>query len=490
MTTGDHYIANRWVSGQGPAFQSNDPGSGQVIWDGHAASDAQVCEAVNAAGQAWPAWADTPLPQRVALLQSFGEQLTEHQNALAITISKDTGKPLWESRTEVGAMIGKIKLSLQAYEQRCHCVSHDLNGAKAVTRFKPHGVCAVLGPYNLPGHLPNGHIVPALLAGNTVVFKPSELSAAVGQHMLELWHASGLPTGVMNMVQGGRQTAVSLSTHPQLDGLFFTGSYAVGCQLSQALAAQPQKILALEMGGNNPLVVWDASDHETAAYMTVQSAFVTAGQRCTCARRLIVPANGQGQAFVDCLVRLIADVRTGLYHERPEPFMGPVISRQAADRLLEAQRQLIDDRGGVSIVPMKASPQCPALLTPGLVDVTAVNQRTDEELFGPLLQVIRVENFDDAVREANHTMYGLSAGLFSDRRPLYEQFYRSIRAGVVNWNRQTTGASGLLPFGGVGASGNHRPAGYWSADYCSFPVASIEHDQLTMPTTPTPGVGS
>ncbi len=489
MSDLDHYINGQWVPGQGPDLVCTDPATGQTTWQGHAADQSQINQAVAAARTATQPWADTPLPQRIQHTQAFAEQLKQHKEALAQTISRDTGKPLWESLTEVGAMIGKINLSIQAYEERRSTVTHPLNNATAITRFKPHGVCAVYGPFNLPGHLPNGHIVPALIAGNTVVFKPSEQTAAVAQHMIQLWHATGLPPGVVNMVQGARDTGIQLAQHPDLNGLFFTGSSAAGKALSQSFANHPGKILALEMGGHNPLIIWDVADFQPAINPTIQSAFITAGQRCTCARRLILPDTPQGRQWTDQLAHAIThNIRIGPYTDRPEPFMGPVISNTAAKKLLATQQSLIN-QGSQPIVEMTPNPNCPALLSPGLIDVTPIADRPNrEEPFGPLLQVIYVKDFDAAIQEANRTPYGLSAALFSDSRPLYDRFYRTVRAGVVNWNRQTTGASGQLPFGGTGDSGNHRPSGYYAADYCSFPVASIESDQLAPPDTPIPGL--
>lgn len=487
MNQGDHYIGGAWVSGHGDPMKSTDPATDQATWEGLSATREQVQAAVQAGRDAFNRWASTTLVQRIEAVRSFGQQLQDHKEALAMTVSRDIGKPLWESRTELGAMIGKIELSIQAYQERCNRVEKDLNGVAAVTRFKPHGVCAVYGPFNLPGHLPNGHIVPALIAGNTVVFKPSELAAAVGHHMIQLWEAVGLPAGVLNMVQGGRETGVALAQQSDIDGLFFTGSYATGVALSRGFADRPEKMLALEMGGNNPLVVWQVSDLNAAAYLAVQSAFITAGQRCTCARRLIVPDNDEGQTLLDRLADLTRSLRVGVYTDQPEPFIGPVINSATADRMLDAQSELLGS-GGKAIVDMTRSSRCSALLSPGIVDVTEVVNRTDEEWFGPLLQVIRVSSFDQAIDEANSTQYGLSAALFSDDRTLYEQFSQRVRAGVVNWNRQTTGASGTMPFGGVGGSGNHRPAGYWAVDYCCYPVASMELDKLSMPPQTTPGI--
>jgi succinylglutamic semialdehyde dehydrogenase len=339
----------------------------------------------------------------------------------------------------------------------------------------------------MPGHLPNGHIVPALLAGNTVVFKPSELAPLVGRMTAEVWEDAGVPPGVFNMIQGGAETGAALAAHPGLDGLFFTGSAETGRSIHRAYGGRPGTILALEMGGNNPLVIHEVSNPDAAAYLTVQSAFITAGQRCSCARRLIVPRGEAGDRFVERLLAMTGRIRVGRCTDVPEPFMGPVISRRAAEGVLQA-REALAERGGIDLAAMEPVGGRTAMLRPGLMDVTAVADRPDVELFGPFLQLIRVPDFDAALREANNTAFGLAAGLLSDSRRLYERFYRKVRAGVINWNRQLTGASGYLPFGGVGISGNHRPGAYFAADYCSYPVASIELSEVRMPERLLPGI--
>jgi succinylglutamic semialdehyde dehydrogenase len=345
----------------------------------------------------------------------------------------------------------------------------------------------VLGPFNFPGHLPNGHILPALLAGNTVAFKPSELTPHVGELMVRYWREAGLPDGVLNIVQGGREVGEALVAHQEINAVFFTGSFNGGRAINRALADRPGVITALEMGGNNPLIVDQAADIRAAAYLTIQSAFISAGQRCSCARRLIVPTGND--EFIETLIRMMAGVRVGPFDMEPAPFMGRVISDAAADKLLDAQRELVK-RGGRMIVEMKSvEGQSRSMLRPGIIDVTDVRDRSDEELFGPLLQLIRVPDFDAAIREANATAYGLAAGLFSDDRQLYERFFHESRAGIVNWNRALTGASSRLPFGGVGHSGNGRPSAYFAADYCDYAVASIEVEKLAMPEKLAPGIG-
>ncbi|MCP1642831.1 succinylglutamic semialdehyde dehydrogenase [Pseudomonas citronellolis] len=485
MTT--HYIAGQWQAGEGATLESLDPVSQAVVWSGRAASAAQVDAAVAAARTAFPAWARRPLEERIAVLEAFAATLKARSDELARAIGEETGKPLWEAGTEVTSMVNKVAISVQAYRERTGIKSGPLADASAVLRHKPHGVVAVFGPYNFPGHLPNGHIVPALLAGNSVIFKPSELTPKVAELTVRAWIDSGLPAGVLNLVQGARDTGVALAAHADIDGLFFTGSSRTGNLLHSQFGGQPQKILALEMGGNNPLIVDEVKDVDAAVYTIIQSAFISAGQRCTCARRLLVPVGEWGDALLARLVAVTASIKVGRFDEQPAPFMGSVISLAAAEHLLKAQEHLLAN-GAVALLAMSQPLEGAALLTPGILDVSGVAQRPDEEFFGPLLQVIRYGDFDEAVREANATQYGLAAGLLSDSRERFEGFLLDSRAGIVNWNKQLTGAASSAPFGGIGASGNHRPSAYYAADYCAYPVASLESESLALPATLTPGV--
>ncbi|WP_176470419.1 succinylglutamate-semialdehyde dehydrogenase [Pseudomonas sp. Irchel 3F5] len=485
MTT--HFIAGNWQAGQGEALQSLDPVSQQVVWQGQGANAEQVDSAVKAARQAFAGWALQSLEARISVLEAFAAALKANADELARCIGEETGKPLWEATTEVTSMVNKVAISVQSYRERTGEKSGPLADATAVLRHKPHGVVAVFGPYNFPGHLPNGHIVPALLAGNTVVFKPSELTPKVAELTVKCWIEAGLPAGVLNLVQGARETGVALAANPGIDGLFFTGSSRTGNLLHQQFAGRPDKILALEMGGNNPLVVDEVKDLDAAVYTIIQSAFISAGQRCTCARRLLVPQGAWGDALLKRLVEVSKNISVGAFDQQPAPFMGSVISLGAAKALLDAQAQLLGN-GGVSLLQMTQPQATAALLTPGIIDVTAVAERPDEEFFGPLLQVIRYRDFDAAIAEANNTQYGLAAGLLSDSHARYQYFWLQSRAGIVNWNKQLTGAASSAPFGGVGASGNHRASAYYAADYCAYPVASLETASLTLPATLTPGV--
>jgi succinylglutamic semialdehyde dehydrogenase len=476
-----HFIHGEWKTGAGLPLYSTNPATGERVFETCAATQSDIHDSFIAAKAALTHWGQTSLSDRISYLKTFGQILDAQQTHLAQAISLETGKPFWESHQEVKAMIGKISISIEAYAQRCPDRESELPHGKSVTRHKPHGVVAVLGPFNFPGHLPNGHIVPALLAGNTVIFKPSEYTPLVGSLIAQCWAMAELPAGVFNLVQGGKETGEALVAHPDLNGLFLTGSWSTGKKLLAQFHERPEILLALEMGGNNPLVVGEIANLQAAAYVAVQSAYLTAGQRCTCARRLILIDNPAAEKFLEALRNMILSLRIGPFTQIPEPFMGPVISSQSAQNILHKQQQL-ENLGGRCLIRSENMKPDTGLLSPGLMDVTGIAQLPDEEIFGPFLQVCRVKDFQEAIAAANNTQYGLSAGLLSDHLQEYQEFLQNIQAGVINWNTPLTGASSAAPFGGIKRSGNHRPSAFYAADYCSYPVASMESQELKMPT--------
>ncbi|MBI1405997.1 MAG: succinylglutamate-semialdehyde dehydrogenase [Caulobacter sp.] len=467
------FIGGAWRGGDGAALSSSDPATGEVIWTGGTASDADVAAAVAAARGAFHGWADLARDERIAVLKRYQAGLAERRPAMAEAMSRETGKALWETTAEVGSMIAKVDASIAAYDERTGVKETATGFGRAVLRHRPHGVMAVLGPFNFPGHLPNGHIVPALLAGDTVVYKPSEETPWTGELHAQALEAAGFPAGVFNLVQGGRETGAALIDQ-EIDGLLFTGSAAAGSFFRRKFADRPDVILALELGGNNPLVVWDAVDPEAAAAIIVQSAFITTGQRCSCARRLILPEGHEGDRVIEALVALTDRLVIGPWNGADEPFMGPLINARGA----EAARKAAAALGGTVIrAAGKVAGLSDAFITPGIIDV-GHHETPDEEIFAPVLQVRRAATFDGAIALANHTRYGLSAGLVTDDLMLWDHFGKRIRAGVVNLNRPTTGAAGTAPFGGLGDSGNHRPSAYYAADYCAYPVASFEAERV------------
>lgn len=484
--SGKHYINGHWQQGQGQALLSSNPADSSPIWHGTTATQDEVMQASRAAHLAVASWASLTFENRANYAKNFAQLIEKRRQELAYLIALETGKPLWEARTEVSAVVGKVNLSIQAYQERNAEKQNTTPDAMACLRFKPHGVVAILGPFNFPAHLSNGHIVPALLAGNTILYKPSELAPAVAELIMQCWHDSGIPAGVINCLQGDASCGKAL-LDTDLQAVFFTGSYRTGKLIHQHFSERPEVLLALEMGGNNPLVIDEVSNIPAALYQTLLSTLITAGQRCSCARRVFIADNEAGDQFLKHFIRACQKIKIGRFSEQPEPFMGPVISYEHALIHLKAQQDLIDN-GGESLLKMSLLADKSGFLSAGIADMTQSTKVVDEEIFAPLVQIYRYHDFDEALSLANQTRYGLVAGLLSDRPEHYERFYRSMRAGLINWNRPTTGAVSSLPFGGVGLSGNNRPSAYFAADYCAYPVASLEQSLLTTPAQLLPGI--
>lgn len=474
------YIGGVWREGGGAVFTSHDPATGDKVWEGREANTDDVAEAMAAARLAFPAWSRRPLEERLAIVRAFGKAIERRADEIARTISREMGKALWDAKGEVQAMIGKIEISIRAQAERAGDREEKAAFGAMTLAHHAHGVLAVFGPFNFPGHLPNGHIVPALLAGNCVLFKPSEITPGVAALMVEAWEEAGLPAGVLNLLQGGRDTGAALLDSHGLNGVLFTGSAHTGAFIHKKFAGRPDVVLALELGGNNPLIVWPPVDAEAAANLIVHSAFATSGQRCSCARRLIVPQGAEGDAIVAALAELTARIAVGPATQTPEPFIGPVVNAQSAERAVKVEQGLLA-AGGKSIVPLK---RAGAFVHPGIVDVSGLTP-PDEELFGPLLQVYRVNDFEHALDIANATRFGLAGGLISDDPALWARVKNEMRAGILNWNRPTTGASSGMPFGGPGLSGSLRPSAYYAADYVAYPVAT----QLAEKAAPIPAPG-
>lgn len=479
-------IGGQWeaIGGEG-IISSNPAHPSRVVWSGREVVG-DVDRAVRAAREALPAWSRASTETRVRVLRRFQEIAKARKDALADLICEETGKAMWESSAEAGLISGKVDITLEegprSGRHRVDTFEFDLGGAKvARCHFKPHGVMAVVGPYNFPAHLPNGHIVPALLMGNTVVFKPSDKAPAVGQMLAEMFDealsAEGCPAGVVNLVHGRAEVASRLVSHDGVDGILFTGSWPVGRKILEANLDHPGRIVALEMGGNNPAVVMPDADLYQAVVEVVRCAFNTTGQRCTSTRRLIVH-----EAVADQVLPAIVKAASSLVIGDPRSgdpvFMGPIISEQARDAVFAAQKRFAEQGGRVVL----ESTPVPGLdgwyLTPSviLVDRFAIGVDDcgcDEEVFGPMLRVSIVKSLDEAIEQANATRYGLAASIFTADAGAQERFLTEARAGCVNINCGTAGASSKLPFGGLGFSGNHRPAGAFSLDYCAYPVATM-----------------
>ncbi len=470
------YIDGRFETIEGDELISTDPAQpDRVTWQGTQPSD-HLDRAIAAARRALPGWAGLSFDDRAAFLRDWKQAVTRNAERIAGMITDEMGKTLAESRAEVKLLAEKVDISLdqistsrvREYEVRMtpsrtgHC------------RFKPYGVMAVLGPFNFPAHLPNGHFVPALLLGNTVVFKPSKRTPGVGQVLAEVMDEIGLPAGVFNLVHGARGVAAGLVGHDGLDGILFTGSWPVGRTIMEANLDRPGRILALEMGGNNPAVVLSDCHLRQAVIECVRSTFATTGQRCTCTRRIIVE-RGIAERFIPAFCHATSDLIIGPGRS-PEPvFMGPVVSDEAVEDVLRFQQGLAK-RGGRVLLEATRIDRPGHFISPGVVEIAGFSLDTDCEVFGPLAQITVVDDLDAAIEQANASHYGLAAAIFTTDAAAFERFFAEARAGCINWNTGTAGASSQLPFGGLGHSGNRRPAAAFSVDYCAYPVANMVED--------------
>lgn len=480
-----NFVDGSWQIGRGKSFVSLSPNTDEPIWEGHMSTPDDVDECIQCAKEAMTSWSRTTFDERVEYVHKFVEIVKENSISLANAISMEIGKPLWEATTEVSSVIGKLDLTVSAFKARCNEIIKEIPNGTSRTQFKPLGIVAVLGPFNFPCHMPNGHIMPALISGNVVIFKPSEKGAMSTELMMHYWEQAGLPSGVINMLHGDGSTGECLVSDDRINGVFFTGSYAVGEKIRKVCSTE--KMCALEMGGNSPLIVWDSSDLDSVVIPTIQSAFITAGQRCSAARRLIVPNSAFGDRFLEKLVDITRRIIVGRYNDEVEPFMGPVRSSHMVDAIINEQNRLVDV-GAKTLVKCERLPMSSCFVRPGIIDITKVKMRNDEEIIGPFLKLIRVNTFDEAINEANNTSYGLAAGIFTEDKSLYEIFNSRICAGIVNWNQQLTGASGWAPFGGIKKSGNYRPSGFFAVDYCNYAVASIELEKIPKVTNLPKGI--
>jgi succinylglutamic semialdehyde dehydrogenase len=449
-----------------------------------------IDEAIASARGAFSSWRDTPQAERSALLRRYADALARRKEQMAEAISREMGKALWEARGEAGAMVAKVGITL---EDGLRLVAdHQPDGVQGRVRYLPRGVMAVIGPFNFPGHLPNGHIVPALATGNTVIFKPASHTPMVGQIMAECFDEAGLPPGVFNLVQVPGRHCDALVSHADVDGVLFTGSTGVGMRIEALTLEQHWKLTALEMGGKNAAIVLDDAPFDLALYEVLTGAFLTTGQRCTATSRIICQ-RGIADRFAAKLAEATKALKVGVQSD-PNIFMGPLIDRRAAEafdvwqRTAEAEGAETLAAGGLLEAPPIAGGAYvrPSLHRVHTVDDSSSYQR--EELFAPDAAIYTVDTLEEAMALADDTEYGLAASIFTAQESAYLEMVRHVRAGVINWNRSTVGASSKLPFGGLKASGNGHPAALFSTLYCTYPVASLENDKPFDPDGLLPGI--
>lgn len=458
-------------------------------------SFSEIDRAVQCARDAFRKWRDLPQTERNEYLVRYQTALKKREAVFAETISRETGKPLWESKAEFAVILNKIDITIKDSLPLIAGteIPNVMPDTLGTSRYKPHGVMVVIGPFNFPGHLPNGHIVPALATGNTVIFKPSEKTPLTGQLLAEAAHEAGFPPGVFNLIQGERELSRRLCVHEGVAGVLFTGSYEVGTRIKQDTLQQHWKILALEMGGKNPAIVWEDADFEFVCYDLLTAAFLTAGQRCTSTSRVLIH-EALADRFVERVHKAAKAFKIG--HPFENAFMGPLIDNQSVDRFQKFQP--IAAREGYEIIMRGKSLDHPSnghYVTPsiaymkgGTAEQTRKSVFQQTELFAPMLAIQTVDSIEGAIELANATQYGLAAAVYSKSKMIFDECNRDLEFGIVNWNRSTVGSSSKLPFGGTKKSGNHRSTALTSVFYCTYPVATHEVTSPKIPETKFTGL--
>ncbi|GLQ32917.1 succinylglutamate-semialdehyde dehydrogenase [Litoribrevibacter albus] len=483
----DLLINGQWQVGLGESIVSREPASQNIIWEGLSANTNQVDQAIQAARNAFEPWRKLNITDRLTYLHRFEQAVKQHKSALIEAICHDTGRPYWEAQLEVQAVENKAELAFEAYLQRTGERVMATSGGHLQLRHRPHGALAVITSFSFPASIATGYIIPALLAGNCIVFKGSERTPKVSDLLAQLWQSTGLPDGVLNLLQGDKKVGQALVQHPDINGVLFTGTTSVGIEINQTLAMTPDKLVCLNMSANNPLIIGDVSNLKAALYHILHSSFISSGQRCSNARRLYLPDSALGDQMVEQLIEQCHLLMIGHYDEQPAPLMGPVINLASVKQILK-QQQLLLSKGANVLLSAHQADEKSAFMSPGLLDISTLKEPFDEEIFGPILQIHRYQHFEQAIELANQSKYILTSGLISDNQAQFDEFDCTIQSGVVNWNQPITGVSGAAPYGGVGLSSNHRPGGWYSADYCAYPTTTMYQHGVSFPSSPIPGI--
>lgn len=466
-------IGGAFLPPEGELFQSRNPARGGAVVLTAGSSPPRVRAACEAAAHAAPAWSGLSMSERLGALARFRAAIAARKDSLAEAISLEMGKLRSEAGIEIDSLLGRFALVEAA-------IRGDLREGPVPgfpqehLRYHPHGVVGVIGPFNFPLHLCHAHVIPALMLGNTVVMKPSEVTPLAGQRYAEA-ALEALPLGVLNVVQGTGAVGAALTADPHLRALAFTGSWATGRRITEALVDRPEVLLALEMGGKNACVVREDADLRVAVHEIVTSGYLTTGQRCTCADRLLVHRS-RADELIDALAKALRALSFG-DPEDPACFAGPMATIGARDRFLGA---LAHARVAGAEAVLEARAGEGAFVTPSIHRLPdGVHQLagyTDVELFGPDMGVETFEDDEEAIAALNASEYGFAHAIFTEDEAAFARYLREVEVGILNLNRSTNQASPRLPFGGIKHSGNHRPAGAWAHRNLAYPLAHIRND--------------
>jgi acyl-CoA reductase-like NAD-dependent aldehyde dehydrogenase len=464
-----NYVAGEWVDAAGgETFESIVPATGEAIGEFPRSTPEDVDRAVAAAKAAYEGWRLTPAPKRAEILYRFANLLVEHKDDLADLMSREMGKVTVEAAGDVQEAIDMtLYMAGEGRRMFGQTTPSELPNKFQMSVRLPIGVVGVITPWNFPIAIPSWKIAPALVCGNAVVFKPAEDTPLLAERFVELLEEAGLPAGVVNVVHGfGEEVGEAIVKHPDVPVITFTGSRETGVRVTHA-AADQLKLVHLELGGKNAIVVMDDADLDLAVDGIVWSAFGTSGQRCTAASRIVVHEKVYGD-LQSRLVAVAERMRLGPGWE-PDTDLGPVINRASIEKI-HAYTEIGKDEGATLLTGGEVATgnglEKGFYYRPTIFgDVEPGMRIAQEEIFGPTTALIPVEDFDEAVRVVNGVKYGLSSAIFTQDVNRAFRAMRDLNTGITYINAGTTGAEVHLPFGGTKDTGNgHREAGQAALD--------------------------
>jgi alpha-ketoglutaric semialdehyde dehydrogenase len=477
-----NFIGGKWIDSSSSriAENLNPANTDDVIGSVRQATRDEAIQAVDAAAQAFRGWRTTPAPARGKIVARAARLLEQHKEELAQLLTREEGKTIAESRGELERSINVVEFCAgESRRMNGETIQSELPANFAYTVKQPLGVVACVTPWNFPVAIPVWKVAPALVAGNTVVFKPASLTPATGVRIVELFEEAGIPPGVLNLIIGsGSEAGDAIISHPAVKAVSFTGSNQVGIRLYEEVSRRGAKVQC-EMGGKNPVVIMEDADMELAVESTAQGAFGSSGQRCTATSRAVV-VNDVADEFVERLAARAASMRIGPGSD-PATEMGPTVDESQYKTVLSYID--IGREDGAKMVCGGSRATGAGLdkgyfVNPTIFDHVTPDMRiAREEIFGPVLSVLRVRDFDEALQVANDCEYGLSSAIFTNDSARVFRFVDEIETGMTHINSPTTGGEAHVPFGGIKGTGiGDREQGSTALDfYTDLKVVYVDY---------------
>jgi succinylglutamic semialdehyde dehydrogenase len=439
----------------------------KVLWEAGVYHD-HIEAVIQSAQKGFEVWRKLSFEERIGYLKKYQEVVRSKKDEIAMALALEVGKPLWEAKTEAAALDSKVTVTISDSYPRIkqETIKDVMPKIDGHVVYKPLGPSFIIGPFNFPCHLANGQILSALLAGNSIIFKPSEKTIYSAQLMMECFDKAGFPEGVINFINGTR-----------IKGVFFTGSKDVGLKILENTHKDLSKLVALELGGKNSTILHHDTNISHALPELLRACFLTSGQRCTSTSMILVHRKIE-QEFIQQFKTITEKIRVGHPLSTPDPFMGPLIDEHAEKLYFDfcnfgkaegAEEIISPKKLDVGFEGHYVSPSIHYAKKPNLQ-----GKFIQEEIFGPNCFFVPYDDIEEAIKIANCTQYGLAASVFTRNPEIYQLCLRDIDAGLINLNRSTVGATARLPFGGLKNSGNHHPAAVSMIDHCVGTIASLE----------------